>query len=154
MDLNDASIQVRMSRKTLAMLAMWFYDQGDKPRSLSELARNSMEILKDLLLEKKLIVSINETSEATRALEAIGLGNLVIRSKGRGSGLQKYMRQLEMDESVTHLGDPFGPAKIKAAKKERSIDEEIEEAARHFADKDEELKRALESVPTESLVEE
>ena len=154
MDLNDASIQVRMSRKTLAMLAMWFCENGDRPRSLGELARNSMEVLKDLLLEKKLIVPIRETAEATRALEAIGLGNLVIRSKNRGSGLRNYLKQIETDQLTNTLGDPFGPVKIKARKVEKSIEEEIEEAAKAFVDKDRELEKALASVPEGAIVEE
>ena len=101
-DLTDASIQVRISRKTLATLAMWFHEHGDTPRSLSALARNSMEILREFVVRKEFVPQVTSTLEATKALERIGLGNLsVTRGGERLEG--KYLKQMQIDDGILDL---------------------------------------------------
>ena len=137
-DLTDASIQVRISRKTLATLAAWFYSKGDSPRSLSELARNSMEILKEFIVQNNFVPQVESTLEATKAFEKLGIYNLsVTRDKRRTEN--KYLKQMQIDEGAF---DPFP-----------SLESE-EEVVKVLQDKDEEVKKALESVPEGSIVEE
>ena len=143
-DLTDASIQIRISRKTLATLAIWFFDNKEPPRSISELGRNSMEILKDFIVKQGLVPQVTSTLKATQALEKLGLTKLSIASGGR-SGTSKYLKQMQMDEGAFAPFDDEDPFKRE---------EELDEAIKVFQDKEEEIKKALKSVPEDIIEEE
>jgi len=153
-DTNDAAIQVRCSRKTLASLAAWFCDGGDRPRSYGELVRNAMEILGDLLIDKGLAPRFESSLEATKALEAIGLGSPTIRAKGKEFGKRNYFEQLKKEELVISQGDPFAGAKRRTKQSREEIEKEIELATKALLDRDSEVKKALEGVPEGSIIEE
>ena len=157
-DLTDASIQVRISRKTLATLAMWFVEHGDTPSSLSKLAMFSMEVLKDYIVEKGFVPAFTSTLEATKALESIGLGNLTIKGRKPNHGKSKYLEQMQIDEGVAEISPlntkPFKMMRSKQEAKVESFDAELSDAVKAITDRDEEIKKALKSVPEDTIVEE
>jgi len=134
-DLTDASIQVRISRKTLATLAMWFVEHGDTPQSLSKLAMFSMEVLKDYIVKKGFVPAFTSSLEATKALESIGLGNLTVKGRKPSHGKSKYLE----GKQETKVSD---------------FDSELSDAVKAIQDKDEEVKKALKSVPEDIIVKE
>jgi len=143
-DLTDASIQIRISRKTLATLAIWFHENKDMPRSISELGRTSMEILKDFIVKQGFVPQVTSTLKATQTLNKLGLGKLSISSAGR-SGTSKYLKQMQIDEGSFTPFDESEPL---------TIDEEIKEGIKILQDKDEEVRKALAGMPDNTIIEE
>ena len=88
----DASFQVRSKRRTLATIAKFLTENGFRPRSKSELGRVALEILKDNLITGGLVDPIEDSIEATRFLESLGLGPLNIRGHEAS-----YLKQLQIE---------------------------------------------------------
>ena len=157
-DLTDASIQVRISRKTLATLAMWFVEHGDTPQSLSKLAMFSMEVLKDYIVKKGFVPPFTSSLEATKALESIGLGNLTVKGRKPSHGKSKYLEQMQIDEDAFEIFPsnirPFDIMRGKQETKVSDFDSELSDAVKAIQDKDEEVKKALKSVPEDIIVKE
>ena len=157
-NLTDASIQVRVSRKTLATLAMWFVEHGDTPQSLSKLAMFSMEILKDYIVEKGFVPEFTSTLEATKALESIGLGNLTIKGRKPNHGGSKYLKQLQADEGASEIlpssTQHFKMMRNKQETKAEDFDVELSNAVKMIQDRDVEVKKTLNTVPDNLITEE
>lgn len=142
-DLADASIQVRVSRKTLATLAMYFHSRGDPARTKSELVRMALEGLKELLIRDKLVEEVLDSEEATNALENAGLGRLSV-------GMDRtYLRQLQSEVGVGEVSshDPFVGIKKSEKERRKQISSELEEAADEIMQRDRKLKEGLKESP-------
>uniref|UniRef100_A0A6M3JZM4 Uncharacterized protein n=1 Tax=viral metagenome TaxID=1070528 RepID=A0A6M3JZM4_9ZZZZ len=152
-DKADASIQARVSRKTLATIAMYLYDKGWPVRTKSELVRMAIEGFKKVIVSRG-AREVLSSLEATRALERAGLGNLNVR------GDRKFLEQLQLEsdegEDIVFselLANPYEHTKRIITKRDEEIQAELDEAVKHLQHNMsvEEIKRTLDTVP-EGLV--
>ena len=116
--INDATVETRVSRMVLAELAMFFTDRGERPRSISELLRVSLELLAQHLVNNKLTVRVDSVVLATQALERAGLGAL---NKG-GRGMSVLLKAIQQDELGRDY-DAYVPLRRKAETTEADADE-------------------------------
>lgn len=130
-DLADASIQIRISRKTLATIAMYFYNARDLPRTKSELGRMALEAFKSLLVHNGLVDEITDSTEATHALERAGFGGLSIGGRGEETYMKQLQREVVTGEIVTP--DPFAKTKSSIEKEREQTIVELAEAAKGIA---------------------
>jgi len=81
---NDSVVQTRCKRTTLATLVLWYYDQGERVRSISELARLTLEGMIEILKTSDVATIVEDVEDAQRILQEFGLeGSLNPSGRGR-----------------------------------------------------------------------
>lgn len=98
---NDSVISVRLDRRPLATLAMFFEKTGDYPTSISMLMRMIVEELKEILVSHSLIEEVVSTNDATIILRRYGITNL---NSGR-RGERQYHKRLELEDLEAEFGN-------------------------------------------------
>ena len=78
---NDSVVQTRCKRTTLAILAFWYEEQGERARNLSELVRMSLEGLAEVLVNNG-ARKFEDTSQAAQVMEELGFGGLNPQKRG------------------------------------------------------------------------
>ena len=111
---NDATIQVRLPRKYVAMIATAFHEMGNPVRSLGELGRRGLVEFANILASNGVIPRIEDSSEATQALQRAGLGNL----NAGGRGVANYYKNLRTEQAMELGFDPYEPAKVRVERKD------------------------------------
>jgi len=81
---NDSVVQTRCKRTTLASLVLWYYDQGERVRSISELTRLTLEGMVEVLKNNGSATIVEDVEDAQRILQEFGLeGSLNPSGRGR-----------------------------------------------------------------------
>ncbi len=96
----DSVISVRLDRRSLATLAMFFEKTGDYPTNASTLVRMIVEELKEILIDHSLIEDVISTDDATNILRRFGITKL---NPGR-RGSKTYQKQLELQSLEAEFG--------------------------------------------------
>uniref|UniRef100_A0A6M3K8K9 Uncharacterized protein n=1 Tax=viral metagenome TaxID=1070528 RepID=A0A6M3K8K9_9ZZZZ len=108
-------LTTRCDMRTLASLALWWREQGDSPRSTSELVRISLEMFADIVLKKYSRLEVEKTDDAEEILARCGMR---IRKKNRRHVLEQLQLEdqlLSSRPSPTYVTDkrklerPFAP---------------------------------------------
>lgn len=95
-----ASVEARVRPTTLATIAKWMIEEGRRPRTKSELVREALEVLEELLVAAERVEKVEWTEDAMEFLESIGLDKLNRNQRGSRALAQTLQREEEIRERL------------------------------------------------------
>ena len=152
----------RADAKYLATLLAFWYDQGEKPRSVSELVRVSLETFADLMIQNGLVDMVASQTIAYDMFERAGIMNQKMRELNR-KNLVKAMAGEDLNLGALKGIDTLGshrlnPAPVSStpgfsealANLETNMNNGIEDRVQDAKDRTEGFKESLGLDPKES----
>ena len=98
MERADTVVQSAINRRTLARIALYFKNHGERPRSMSEMIREVVNVF-DAILDQQGIETVNSADHANRILQEMFKAQLNPKDRYLKSFLLNLQDEIETVES-------------------------------------------------------
>ncbi len=150
---NSAVLSVRCDRRTLATLALYYHDAGVPIRSFSHLVSETLEAMRQIVVNSGKVGDVLSTEDADSVLEDIGKASL----NPGGRQQRTYIEQLELEDRFLEGRGTEKPSRVTKKMVDleaKDTKQAIAEALRRRAAIDKTTKEQLRTPPNVVVEEE